>query len=97
MMRNPSGCWSVALGVGRADAGTGAAADAAAGILHDHDLALDLIIIFFFEIHECAVFINTGQGHDVPAADLEAAAAADADLGVDAEEILRLPGAAGAG
>ena len=47
------------LGVGRADAGAGAAADAVAVVLHDHHLALDLVVVF--QIDELAVFIDAAR------------------------------------
>jgi hypothetical protein len=96
-----SGCLRFLNGVGlaicRANPGTRSAADAGALIIHHHDLLLDLVVLVIIEINELALFIQSLKDHDVTAAHFEAAAAADAFLRINADQIIRIPSAAVAG
>src|SRR6266581_9766754 len=80
------------LAVGGADPGAGAATDTGSLIVHHHDLLLDLVLVVV-EVDELALVGETLERHHVAAANLEAAAAPDAFLLIDGQEISRLPAA----
>ncbi len=70
------------LCIGGAHARTRAAADAGSAIGESHDLAFDVVVIIV-EVEQIAAFVQAVQRHDAAAADLETAAAADAEGWID--------------
>ena len=84
----------MALARPRTDARAGSAADAGPGVGHGHDLALELVVIVIvvvlvgagFYIDKLAIFRQTFQRHDVPAANLEATPASDTGLAIDRDQ-----------
>ena len=79
------------LAIGRAHAGAGAATDTGALVVHHHHFLLDLVVLVVIEVDEITVLADALQRHDIAAADLVAAAAADAFLRIDRDQIIRLP------
>lgn len=72
------------LAVLGADAAAGSAADAAAGIIDNHDhaieLAVEIIVLVIAGAEDFTRIINAVKMHDIARADLETTAAADAGL-----------------
>lgn len=89
------------LGVLRADAGAGPAANAAASIIDDHDhaieLAIEIVVFAVAGAEDFTRFIDAVKMHDLARADFETAAAADAGRDVYSGEIFRHPSGAVAG
>ncbi|SIT55989.1 conserved hypothetical protein [Mesorhizobium prunaredense] len=81
-----------------ADAGAGPAAYAAAGMINDHDhaieLAIEVIILVVAGTKDYTRVINAVKMHDLARADLEAASAANAGLAIDRSQIFRHPSGA---
>jgi len=89
------------LAVLRAYPGAGSAADAAAGVIDNHDrateLASEVVVLAIAGPEDLTGFVDAVQMHDLARADLEAAAATNARHGVNGRQILRHPCGAVAG
>lgn len=83
------------LAVLGADAGAGSAADAAAGIVNNHDhaieLAVEIVILVIAGAEDFTRVIDAVKMHDIARADLETTAAADAGLAIDEGQVRRHP------
>lgn len=85
------------LAVLGADAGAGSAADAAAGIVNNHDhaieLAIEIVILVIAGAEDFTRVIDAVKMHDIARADLETTAAADAGA-IDEGQVRRHPNGA---
>ncbi|CCB66889.1 protein of unknown function [Hyphomicrobium sp. MC1] len=79
------------LAVGRTNARASPAANTRPLIIHDHNLLFDLVIIIIIESDELSILVEAFERHHIPAANLEAAAAANAFLFVNRDKVVRLP------
>lgn len=78
-----------------ADAAAGSAANAAAGMVDNHDhtieLTVEIVVIGVAGAEDFTRVIDAVKMHDLARADFEAAAAADTDLAIDSDQIFRHP------
>lgn len=86
------------LAVLGADAAAGSAAYAAAGIIDNHDhaieLAVEIVVLVIAGAEDFTRIINAVKMHDIARADLETTAAADAGVAIDGGQVRRHPNGA---
>lgn len=78
-----------------ADAAASSATNASAGMVDDHDhaieLAFEIVVIAVADAEDFTRVIDSVKMHDLARADLETAAAADTELAINGGQIVRHP------